>query len=99
MDLLEHTDISENVRNATRVVDFKICSVEQRFMRDTTVKGQFLHTFCHWRAENDLLRKGVYVPNLAVKYFWNYDIYNKCSIFFKYSCLEKEEKLIWKLIK
>lgn len=52
VDLLEHTDISENVRNAARVVGTKICSAEQRFMRDTTVKGQFLHTSLHWRAVN-----------------------------------------------
>lgn len=50
VDLLEHTDISENVRNAARVVGTKICSVEQRFMRDTTVKGQFLHTSSQWRS-------------------------------------------------
>lgn len=51
MDLLEHTDISENVRNAARVVDSKICSVEQRFMRDTTIKRQFFHTYSHWRGK------------------------------------------------
>lgn len=44
VDLLEHTDISENVRNAACVVEVKICSVEQRYTRYTTVKGQFLHT-------------------------------------------------------
>lgn len=53
VDLLEHRDISENVRNAARVVDSKICSVKQRFMRDTALKGQVLNTFSHGRGKKN----------------------------------------------